>query len=73
MKGVKNAREVLEKLKEIPNQSEREGFLGKTQERILTKPDGQKKYVLTVTFPMQTGMGLAIGTLITDIHDRKQA
>ncbi len=73
MKGVKNAREVLEKLKEIPNQSEREGFLGKTQERILTKPDGQKKYVLTVTFPMQTGMGLAIGTFITDIHDRKQA
>ena len=70
---MKNAREVLEKLKEIPNQSEREGFLGKTQERILTKPDGQKKYVLTVTFPMQTGMGLAIGTLITDIHDRKQA
>lgn len=73
MEGLKNAQAIRGRMKELSNQNGKEEFLGKTQERILTKPDGQKKYVLTVTFPMQTGMGLSYGTLITDIHDRKQA
>ena len=48
-------------------------WLGRLLERSLEHPDGTRRFLQSVTFPVRTGKGIMFGSILRDITDKHRA